>query len=124
LGFYRLNELNQKYDEGTPLATNLGIPGLNNTGYALTNGAPSFAVTGNVSFGNNCNCTLIEDEYQYQIVNNWTKILKTHTVRWGVDLRYGQNLRVSQDTNRAGSLTFGTGPTEDPQLSVSGGLGL
>jgi hypothetical protein len=123
LGFYRLNELNLKYDEGVNLETQLGIPGLNGTGYPLTDGASSFTA-GNLSFGNNCNCELIEDEYQYQIVNNWTKALKTHTIKWGVDLRYGQNLRVPSDSNRAGTLTFGTGPTEDPQLPVPGGLGL
>ena len=123
LGFYRLNENLQKYDEGVNLATNLGIPGLNGTGYAFTDGAPTFTVTGAMTMGNNCNCHLIEDEYQYQIVNNWTKTLKTHTFQWGADLRYGQNLRVPSDSNRAGAMTFGTGPTSSIN-SHTGGLGL
>jgi len=131
LGFYRLNELNLKYDEGVNMATNYGIPGLNGTGYPLVDGAPTFTVTGAMTMGNNGNAELIEDEYQYQIVNNWTKTLKTHTIRAGVDLRYGQNLRVPSDSNRAGAMTFGTGPTSNPNTksannpnTVAGGLGL
>jgi hypothetical protein len=131
LGFYRLNELNLKYDEGVNLATNLGIPGLNGTGYALTDGAPTFTVIGAMTMGNNGNAELIEDEYQYQIVNNWTKTLKTHSIKFGVDLRYGQDLRVPSDFNRAGAMTFGVGPTSNPSTlstnnpnKVAGGLGL
>ena len=44
-----------------------------------------------------------ETEDQYQVVNNWTKIIKTHSVMFGVDLRYGRNLRVPSDSNRAAS---------------------
>src|SRR6185437_15740959 len=117
LGYYKLSEINHKYDEGVNLATNLGIPGLNGTGYAFTDGAPNFTVNGlggaGIGFGNNCNCRLIETEEQFQIVNNWTKSLKSHTFKWGVDLRYGRNLRVPSDQNRSGALTFGGGPTSN-----------
>ena len=117
-----------KYDKGVNLATNLGIPGLNGTGYALTDGAPSFSVSGTgsagaLAFGNNCNCQLFEDEEQFQIVNNWTKTLKTHTIRWGADLRYGRNLRVSQRSPTVPvALTFGIGPTSNRTRDWRGGI--
>ena len=78
---------------GTTPATDIGIPGLN-TGNDFTSGQPSYFVgnsggdgtdtgqirsTGGISnFGyglgvNRCNCPLIEQEDQFQFVNNWTK---------------------------------------------------
>ena len=46
-----------------------------------------------------------------------------HTVKVGVDLRYGRNLRVPSDTDRAGLMTFANGPTSDPASLVPGGMG-
>ena len=66
----------------------------------------------------------VETEDQYQAVNNWTKIIGTHSIKFGADLRYGRNLRVPSDSNRAGELTFSSSDTENPNLDTSGGLGL
>ena len=127
-GYFRYDINTSKYDQSTPLATQLGIPGLN-TAQAITGGAPGFILTEVGSFGatndgtaqgpqygsglniNRCNCPLIEHEDQYQIANNWTKTLGNHSVKFGADLRYARNLRVPSDANRAGLLNFGTGPT-------------
>jgi hypothetical protein len=73
---------------------------------------------------NRCNCPLIQREDQFQIVNNWTRIVGNHTFKIGADLRYGRNLRVPSDNDRAGLLNFGEGPTENPSLTTPGGLGL
>ena len=62
---------------------------------------------------NRCNCPLAEHEDQFQLVNNWTKIIGNHQVKFGADLRYARNLRVPSDSNRAGILNFGTGPTSN-----------
>ncbi len=70
---------------------------------------------------NRCNCPLTEREDQYQIVNNWTKIIGNHSITFGADLRYARNLRVPSDINRAGHIQFGIGPTSSP--SIVGGLG-
>ena len=82
------------------------------TGNSFTSGAPGFEI--NAPFGGNtsliggglginrCNCPLTEREDQFQIVNNWTKIMGNHSLKVGVDLRYGRNLRVPSDTDRAG----------------------
>jgi outer membrane receptor protein involved in Fe transport len=136
LGYLRYHVATHKYDGTTNLATQVGIPGLN-TGNSFTSGAPAFYVQsasgsngdGLSNFGsglqvNACNCALLETEDQYQVVNNWTKIIRTHTIKFGGDLRYGKNLRVPSDSNRAGELNFGASDTENPTLATSGGLGL
>jgi outer membrane receptor protein involved in Fe transport len=56
-------------------------------------------------------------------VNNWTKIIGNHSIKFGADLRYARNLRVPSDSNRTGLLSFGTGPTSNPNLAQQGGLG-
>ncbi len=139
LGYFRYNIATAKYDQSVPLATNLGIPGLN-TSQAITDGAPAFNLTEAGSFGtpNNaqtrgpqygaglnvdrCNCPLTEREDQYQIANNWTKTIGNHAVKFGADLRYARNLRVPSDENRTGVLNFGTGPTSNGVDNT--GLGL
>ena len=137
LGYFRYDIATSKYDAGTPLATQLGIPGMN-TDNPLSGGAPSFQLTEVGSFGgpNNsqamgpqygaglnvdrCNCPLIEREDQYQIANNWTKTIGNHSVKFGADLRYARNLRVPSDNDRTGILDFGTGPTSNENDGASG----
>jgi carboxypeptidase family protein/TonB-dependent receptor-like protein len=139
LGYYRYGINTSKFDQNVPFANQLGIPNLN-TGTPFTSGAPAFNLTEVGKFGapNNpqstgpqygtglnitrCNCPLAEHEDQYQIVNNWTKIFGNHSLKFGADLRYARNLRVPSDVNRTGQLTFGTGPTSNPNLPVQGGL--
>ena len=67
-----------------------------------------------------CNCPLTEREDQFQVVNNWTKIIGNHAVKFGADLRYARNLRVPSDNDRTGINNFGTGPTSN---GTTGGLG-
>ena len=128
LGYFRYNIGTSKYDQTTPFATQLGIPGLN-LGSTITNGAPGFNITEVGSFGgpnnstaggpqygsglniNRCNCPLTEREDQFQLANNWTRVFGNHSVKFGADLRYARNLRVPSDNNRSGLINFGTGPT-------------
>ena len=94
---------------------------MNNTSGGSGDGLSSFGSSLQV---NACNCHLLETEDQYQVVNNWTKIMGNHTVRFGADLRYARNLRVPSDSNRAGEVTFSATDTENTTLSTPGGLGL
>jgi len=139
LGYLRYHVKTSKYDGDEALATNVGIPGLN-LGDPFTAGAPAFFVqNANGSNGDGlspfgsalgvdaCNCPLLETEDQYQIVNNWTRIVGTHSVKFGVDVRYARNLRVPSDSNRAGELAFSASDTEnvtDLTLASPGGMGL
>ena len=143
LGYYRYNIGDTKYDQGTDFATQLGIPG-ENLGTAITGGAPSFqlaevgasnqllSVTNSQGAGpqygaglnvDRCNCPLIQREDQFQLVNNWTKTLGNHLVKFGADLRYARNLRVPSDNDRTGVNQFGTGPTSQAGTN-NGGLGM
>jgi hypothetical protein len=140
VGYYRYNIGDNKYNEGTPFMTNLGIPGMNLN--AITSGAGGFNLTDVGTFNLNvnpsnpqstgsqygqdlnitrCNCPLIEREDQYQIVNNWTWIRGNHAIKMGADLRYARNLRVPSDVDRTGIVSFGNGPTSNGK---TGGLGL
>jgi hypothetical protein len=136
LGYYRYNVIDSKHDQGTEFANQIGIPGIN-IGGTITSGAPGFNIT-NVPGGSGgtngtvygdglnvdrCNCPLIEREDQFQIVNNWTRVIRNHTVKVGADLRYGRNLRVPSDNDRAGLMNFNVGPTENPAAATPGGLG-
>ena len=51
---------------------------------------------------NRCNCPTIQREDQFQLVNNWTKLIGNHAVKVGADLRYARNLRVPSDNDRTG----------------------
>jgi len=118
---------------GTDPATKAGIPNLNVDNF-YTSGMPYFAVNTpgaslfsfGYALGQNseiqCNCPLTEQEYQYQFVNNWTKIKGNHSIKFGVDLRHAHNLRVPSDAHRAGQLDFNNDITEGP--GGVGGAGL
>ena len=130
IGYYRYNVIDSKFDQGTNAADALGFGGLN-TGSNFTSGLPGFQVnqpnsSNQAEWGaglniNRCNCPLEEREDQFQVVNNWTKIIRNHSVKFGADLRYARNLRVPSDTDRTGLFEFGGTPTSFGGL---GGLGL
>jgi hypothetical protein len=136
LGYYRYNVIDTKHDQSVQFANQLGIPGIN-LGNFFTSGAPGFVLdslpgggggTNGWSYGdglgvNRCNCPLTEREDQGQIVNNWTILRGNHTFKVGADLRYGRNLRVPSDTDRAGQLNFHTDQTADQGAATPGGLG-
>ncbi len=133
LGYLRYHVGTHKFDGTTDLATEAGIPGLN-LGTTFTSGSPGFYAgygggDGLSAFGsglnvNGCNCPLIETEDQYQVVNNWTKLIGNHSVKFGGDLRYARNLRVPSDSNRAGEVEFDPSDTENQTLSTPGGISL
>ena len=130
-GFTKYNPMTNYSDAGTTPMDALGIPGLN-LGTPSTTGLASFFLQQN---GNNdqfspwgdglnvgrCNCPLIESEQQFQVVNNWTVLKGNHTIKFGADIRYAENLRVPSDANRTGILNFDAGGTSN---AGDGGLSL
>ncbi len=126
-GFYRYRVFVNPNGLGTSPAADAGIPGLN-LDKTFTSGMPFFAIQGQGGFrfgyslgANQCNCPLDEEEQQWQFVNNWTNIRGNHTLKFGADIRYAQNLRVPSDRHRAGELSFNSEGTQGPS---GGGLGL
>jgi hypothetical protein len=119
---------------GTSPAKDAGIPGLN-LDSTYTSGMPYFNITspndayqlGYALGVNQCNCPLTQTERQYQFIDNLSKTMGKHALKFGVDLRYAQNLRVPSDTHRAGELTFNggvTGSVAAAGQSPSSGVGL
>jgi hypothetical protein len=131
-GFFRYKVNVLPFDFGTRPAADAGIPGLNlDTTFA--SGLPAGFIDGDNStepgafeFGsglgvNRCNCPLDQDEKQWQMVGNLTKMQGSHTLKFGVDVRRAYNLRVPSDAHRSGELTFASDRTS---LNGAGGLGL
>jgi len=126
-GLYRYRVFVNPLGLGTSPAADAGIPGLN-LDSTFASGMPAFYVNGEggFSFGyslgvNQCNCPLDQEEQQWQFVNNWTDIRGNHTLKFGSDIRYAQNLRVPSDSHRSGELSFNP---ERTQGALGGGLGL
>jgi hypothetical protein len=129
-GFYKYNVHEIPGGYGTDPAAQAGIPGLNldNT---VTSGMPAFYIGGISDLGysksaNNCNCTLTEVEHEYEVVDNFSKVVGNHALKFGADLRHTSNLRVPSDSHRSGELTFASGYTGlgNANGAATHGLGL
>jgi hypothetical protein len=119
-GWFKYNPQTHKYFAGLTPMSDIGVPGLNITNQgaltaAFTSGLPAFQMNSDNStltnFGEGlnvgrCNCPLVEDESQFQGVNNWTRLWGNHSIKFGADIRSANNLRVPSDANRTGVLNF------------------
>ena len=107
--YFRYAFVEAKYDGTTPLMTNLGWVGLN-TGAPGSGGASQIQVgdaAGKVgeiaTFGsgnhgaNHCNCPLNMTEQEYAIVNDWTRDIGRHSVKFGAEIRHLQELRIPSE---------------------------
>ena len=128
-GWFRYKVFGQPNGIGTTPALDAGIPGVN-VDKNFNSGMPAFFINGYgnalFKFGyalgvNGCNCPLIQNEDQFQFVNNWTKISGNHTIKAGADIRRARNLRVPSDRHRSGELNFDAARTQGPN---GGGTGL
>jgi Carboxypeptidase regulatory-like domain len=138
-GYFKYNPQTAYSDASQSPMDKFGIPGLNSgTGIAgppETGGLSGFIFSGAGSisgsngsngFGDGlnvgrCNCPLTESEQQFQFVNNWTRNQGNHTIKFGADIRYAENLRVPSDASRTGLLNFDSGGTSN---GGNGGLAI
>jgi hypothetical protein len=125
-GWFRYHVNVLPFDYGTTPAADAGIPHLNND-TTFTSGLPAFFINGDRGFSagsglgvNRCNCPLDEDEKQWQIVGNITKIWNNHSFKFGLDVRRAYNLRVPSDSHRSGELSFNSDGTRGPTGGGSG----
>lgn len=129
LGYYEDHLTDDMANPDLNLGTQLGIPGLNGMGYPLSDGSPVFniasvgggGISSSTTLGGSASTPVRQREDQFQLANNWTRIMNKHTLKAGVDLRYGRENRQESFDSRTGNLTFGTGPTSNNGV---GGLGL
>lgn len=144
-GYFKYNPQTHYSDESQTPMDKFGIPGLNTgpgiQGPPVTGGLSGFIFTtggngggngaiagsnGSNGFGDGlnvgrCNCPLTESEQQFQWVSNWTRTQGNHTIKFGADIRYAQNLRVPSDASRTGLLNFDSGGTSN---GGTGGLAM
>jgi hypothetical protein len=133
LGYFRYRVAVTQGGFGTTPAQDAGALGLNLADKTYTSGMPYFYSRwpggGLFAFGyalgadseGHCNCPLTEQEYQFQFVNNWTKIQGNHQIKFGADIRRAHNLRVPSDAHRAGELGFTNDITQGP--AAGSGIG-
>jgi hypothetical protein len=134
--YFRYAFVEAKYDGTTPIMNTLGWVGLN-TGAPGSGGASQIETgdggtkIGEMSYfgsGNNganhCNCPLNMTEQEYAFVNDWTRDIGRHSVKFGVEVRRLQELRIPSDVNRTGQLQFADERTATASGSTPGGLGL
>jgi outer membrane receptor protein involved in Fe transport len=128
IGYYEDHITDDMANANVDLAKELGIPGIDDTGAPLSSGEPVFSIStagggGDISsttVGGSTSTPVRQREDQFQLTNNWTRIMGTHTLKAGMDLRYGRENRQESFNSRTGEMTFGTGPTSD---GGAGGLG-
>lgn len=144
-GYFKYNPQTAYSDASQSPMDKFGIPGLNSgtgvvgppetgglSGFIFTtggNGGGNGAIAGSNGsngFGDGlnvgrCNCPLTESEQQFQFVSNWTRTQGNHSIKFGADIRYAENLRVPSDASRTGLLNFDSGGTSD---GGTGGLAI
>ncbi|HTZ57364.1 MAG TPA: TonB-dependent receptor [Acidobacteriaceae bacterium] len=134
--YFRYAFVEAKYDGTTPLMTNLGWVGLNTdapgSGGAsqieIGDGGSKIGEMAYLGSGNNganhCNCPLNMTEQEYAFVNDWTRDIGRHSVKFGAEVRRLQELRIPSDVNRTGQLQFADERTATSSGSTPGGLGI
>jgi hypothetical protein len=115
----------QQSDYGKDDTTALGIPGVNV-------GGPFFSGFVGIQFSNTYSSPMVgysaslpwkRAEANIDLVNTWTKSLRNHTLKWGVDLRrVRDDLLQDQTYTPRGIIYFGTGQTARQNVSATGGL--
>ncbi len=118
-GVAHLRNNAQPSDYGTNDATTLGIPGVNIAGQPFTSGQVGVTLNGGFSgpiIGYSASVPWIRGESNIDLVNNWTKVIRNHTIKFGGDLRrVRDDLLQDQTFSPRGAFTF-----SDTQTSQTG----
>jgi len=112
LGFTRYRNDAQNQDTGLKTASDIGIPGVNLDQF--TSGLSYIEINGfsNPVVGFSPSLPWIRAETDVDLVSNWTRIFRNHTLRWGVDARLNKDdLLQTQTFSPRGRFTFTPGPT-------------
>ena len=115
---------NQAYqtDYGKNDTTALGIPGVN-VGGDFFSGFVGINISGYSSplFGYSASLPWDRAETNFDVVNTWTKMIRNHSVKWGVDVRrVRDDLLQDQTYSPRGIMYFGAGQTARQNVSATG----
>ncbi len=136
-GYLRLHVDENGPNFNQPLGNDLGIPNANVGDLALNGGLPQFNIdnpsngqngSSNIEYGTSA-AQFLQNQSQYQIVNNWSHQIGNHNIRFGGDARYGLNHLIGLDNNnvRSGNFHFSqqrTAGVLDPVAgTTSSGIG-
>lgn len=113
LGVAHYRNTAQPADYGTTDATTAGINGANIDGFSSGQATINLGNFSSGPFiGYSASMPWIRAEANIDLVNNWTKILGNHTVRWGVDIRRVRDeLLQGQSYSPRGLLQYGENQT-------------
>ncbi|PYV18875.1 MAG: TonB-dependent receptor [Acidobacteria bacterium] len=122
LGFARYLNTTRQEDYGSTTSKDLGIPGINLD--LSTSGLTTINIDGfsNPTLGFASNQPWKRGETNFNLVNNWTRVVGNHTVKWGADIRRLRDDLQAGIFNPRGQWTFGAGPTArngDPRTSFA-----
>jgi hypothetical protein len=112
LGFSRYRNDAQNQDTGKQTSTEIGIPGVNLDEF--TSGLAYIDIAGysNPVVGFSPSLPWIRAETNVDLVSNWTRVFRNHTLKWGVDGRSNKDdLLQTQTYSPRGRFFFRTGPT-------------
>ncbi len=119
VGVAHMKNSAQPIDYGSNDATTLGIPGVNIPDQPFTSGQVGITINGGFSgtlIGYSASVPWIRAEANIDFVNNWTKIVRNHTFKFGGDLRrVRDDLLQDQTFSPRGVFTF-----SDVQTSQAG----
>jgi hypothetical protein len=117
VGVAHLGNSAQPNNYGSNDATTLGIPGVNIPGQPFTSGQVGMTINGGFSnpiIGYSASVPWIRAETNIDIVNNWTKIVGNHSIKWGADVRrVHDDLLQDQTFSPRGAFTFNDVQTSD-----------
>lgn len=105
---------------GTDYATQVGVPGVNISQF--TSGQVGIFATdfsSNPLIGYSASLPWIRGESNVDGVNHWTKIIRNHTIKFGVDIRrIHDNLLQDQTFSPRGAIEFAEDNTSEPGAST------
>lgn len=115
IGVAHLRNSAQPLDFGTTDASTIGIPGVNISGQPFTSGQAAVTINDGFSsptIGYSASVPWIRAESNIDMVNNWTKVMGNHTIKWGADLRrVRDDLLQDQTFSPRGAFTFSANQT-------------
>ena len=126
-GVAHLLNNSQPSDYGSNDATTAGVPGVNVPGQPFTTGQVGITIGNFGQSGQNyplvgysASMPWVRAESNIDFVNNWTKVLRNHTLKAGVDLRrVRDDLLQDQTFSPRGAYTFGENQTSQANAKTN-----